>query len=289
MKARHGTLILVLAILAPAAAGWAEVKPPTNPLCTFENGRYRVDFLRASHCCPNVLEFWVENLESGRQGRISVATQIRQTGKMSLVADSKILVTGLLERDAKAIVVVDLESGELQDELHTFDYRLSPSQRHFVYSRRPAHRAEANQLLLLYDVTASAEDNRAGWPVTLDISNAGRPVYPESNAREGSYVSKPEEAFRLLSPLYWSEDESRVVFFETFEERFHLVTLDFSEGYEAPRVRKKELALAELAQVDAEKGSKLPIGTLRWKDANTVELSFLLGGIFHDGVAVDVP
>lgn len=290
---------LAVALLAPprpasgqvegTSGGEAPVKPDTNPLCALDNSRFHVDFLSGESCCPNELEFWVEDRETGRRGPVRVETTILRADKMILVAGSKIFVTGYMGRGAQGLAIVDLETGALQDEIHSYDYRLSPSARKLVYSRLADEPPEERRpLVLLYDLAASREANRAGSPAELGIANAGVPVYPESNARLGSYEPQLEPPHRYLSAFVWSDDETRLTFFEKFDGKYWLVILDFSEGASPAAVRKKEVALAELVP-GAPPDAELHLVTLHWKGEDTVEVEALVGGVFHDGVEVVVP
>ena len=208
-------LTTMLGFAATADAQNRDDSPAPDDLCALHSETFRVDLLRVGYCCPNVLEFWVGDDDGGR--RVAVETGIGRPGRMTLTPDDKVLVGGTLGRGARALVIVDVASGALQDELHSFDFRVSPSERRVVYSRRFAHDAPENErrsLVLLYDLSKDAAENRSGSPATLDIANAGVPIYPEANAAEGSYQSDLESPHLYLSPFLWSDDETRIVFFE---------------------------------------------------------------------------
>lgn len=266
-----------------------------DPICALRNERYNIQLIKEGrHCCPNPLELLFEDRQTLEKHAIPFEARLGKSATMRLIDDDSLLITGILEPGAKSLLLVDLEAGALQDEILTFDYRLSPSRQKLVYARYapPETPAEDRRtLLLFYDLARSAADNRAGRPPVRNAANAGRPIFPAANAEQGSYDPLLEERHRVLSPILWSEDEEGVVFFAEHAGRHALITVDLSDP-ESPRLAEKAVRLDDLlspAAAQTVRSGSRPVITLRWQDPGTVELQAVVGVAVQDPVAVALP
>lgn len=289
-KARALRALACLALLPTSAPAGAQGRQ-LDPLCALETPRFRVELIKEGRCCPNPLELLYEDRQTGEQRSLRLDARIARSAAMRLVDDTRLLITGRLVPGASSHLAVDLAAGVLQDEILTFDFRLSPSKRRMVYLRyvEPDAPPEARRpILLLYDFTLSATENRAGLPATLDATNAGLPIFPEANAESGSYDPPPEGSHRVLSPFLWSADERRILFVAALGGRGFLVAVDLPTETEGVRIARHPIELHDLLARQAP-AERLPYVSLRWKDSDTVELEAVLDGAVGEAVAMAVP
>lgn len=292
-----GGLLWALGGLSSSAAplsGAPETLRQIDPICALQTDRYRVQLVKEGRCCPNPMELLFEDRQTREKRSIPFAARVGKSANLRLIDDRTLLITGTLEPGAKSLLLVDLEAGRLRDEILTFDYRLSPSKQRLVYSRYAPPETPAEDrstLLLFYDLTRSAAANRAGRPASYDASNAGLPIFPAANAERGSYDPLSSERHRLLSPILWSQDEARVVFFAEHAGAHALVAVDLSSR-ESPRIARKPMHLDDLLSDPPSRrpaADARPVVTLRWQDPETVLLEAVLGVAVQDAVAVTVP
>ena len=153
--------------------------------------------------------------------------------------------------------VFDLEARREIDAVMGLDARLSEGGRYLVYrkffppdSSEPERRSD---LVLVYDLEADPDANRLNGredyrndPVG-EMTEAGRPVYPESYLRKRSYrVWVPDEKDRhavLPGGFFWLDRDRRIVFADHYGPDYYLVVLDLSAGLEGPSVEKRKLEI----------------------------------------------
>ena len=136
------------------------------------------------------------------------------------VTHGKLLVVGRTNQGNDLLVIFDLTSLDLLDEILCRDLVLSPSARFAVFERffprfgTPERHSQ--HMTLLYDVSATAEQNRLETPDTsFDV---GHPIYPRVPSTESRPYLLPLTAVREQKdrdhiPAYaWSYDERRIAF-----------------------------------------------------------------------------
>ncbi len=261
----------------PVSAGDADGQRQIDPICALQTDRYRVQLVKEGRCCPNPMELLYENRQTKEQHSVPFEARVGKSATMRLIDDRRLLITGTLEPGAHSLTVVDLEAGELTAEILSFDYRLSPSKRRIVYSRyQPTETPAADRypLLVLYDF-AQAPTGRPGVM-------PGKPIFPSANAERGT-DELLESGHRLLSPVLWSKDEERVVFFEETDSAHALIVIDLDPVH----LHRLPMTLDDLVLEEDQGGS--PVVTLAWKDRRTVALQAVIGGEVRDAVAVVLP
>ena len=236
-----------------------------DPLCALETERHRVELIKEGRCCPNEMELLIEDKNDGSLRSIEIESQLRKSATMRLAADSKLLIAGQLEHAATGVLVVDLDTGGLQDEIRASEYRLSPSKRRLVYTSFPAPRDSSTPRseVLVYDLSS---------PTTAAHKSPNSPpgvaVFPDG--------STPRH---IHSPLVWSQDESRIALVADFDGELSLVSVDLADGLESPAIRRQRIDIAD-------RPDQRPLFSLRWQDSDTVSLG-LLGE--DEPVAMKIP
>ncbi len=285
-------LTTFLAVLLSAFG--AAASPQVNPWCVLDGERYGVEFLRQGLCCPNRLEFAVQDKVGGGIRSLRIEASIARLNSVRVVARSKLVASGRVRRDGHLLLVADLEANALEDEIWSRDYRFSPSGRRIVYTTMPPEGSspEAHDpILLVYDLAAGRAANRAGRPAVLDRSNAGIPVFPEANAAAGSYDPALSPPHRYLSPFLWSEDETRIVFFGFSRGAYSLVTVDLGPGHAAPKIARRSVSPREFrtAEGPAGPGGRIPVVGIEWHGEGSVRLKTTGQGGLKESVVLALP
>ncbi len=104
--------------------------------------------------------------------------------------------------------------------------------------------------------------------------------FPERNAAERSYDPSLEPKHVYLSPFLWSPDEDKIVFFESFDGSYHLVTVDLSRGLDSPRIARRTVEVEEVVKEESRgrlterqiEAKRIAVVDLRWKDDRNVVL-----------------
>ncbi len=286
MTATRVLLIAFLVLHWPPLAAWAAAPavytPAEDSLCALRNGRFQVELVGESGCCPNRLSLYVLDQETGRERTLELETTVRKSGLMSLVGSDHLLIHALLERDGKALLLVDLAEGKLREEIWTYDFRLSPSGRRVVYTRHAgAGGAEAEQGTVLMLTDLLPPSGTEGAP-----ASSHREIFSVAEAEAG----KDEYPRRILSPLLWSEDESKVVFVERTASQPWLVSIDVSA--DAPRIRRRRIDPAKLVSPGSQQlstGEDLNTVTLAWQTPSTLLLQAFLDDGLQEAVAFALP
>jgi len=261
----------------PVSAGDAEGHRKIDPICALQTDRYHVQLVKEGRCCPNPMELLYENRRTKAQHSVPFEARIGKSATLRLIDDRRLLITGTLEPGAHSLTIVDLEAGEVTTEILSFDYRLSPSKRRIVYSRyQPADTPIGDRypLLVLHDFDQDLSQGSGLMP--------GKPIFPSANAERGT-DELLETGHRLLSPVLWSKDEERVVFFEELDRTHALVVIDL----DPVNIQRLPMTLEDLLLKNPKNGS--PVVTLAWKDRQTVALQAVIGSEVRDAVAVVLP
>ena len=288
-------MLLVLPLASSDAA-----TPKPDPLCSLNDSRYRVELVREGPCCPNELEFLVEEKESGRTHALHFKTRINRVRWMRILDDSRLLVVGRFQPGSNVLLLNDLKQEPAPEEIWSYGHQFSPSKRLIVYATHYSTTAppEAQRsILLLYQLARSPAQNRVGEPAALDVSNAGIPIFPERNAAERSYDPSLEPKHVYLSPFLWSPDEDKIVFFESFDGSYHLVTVDLSRGLDSPRIARRTVEVEEVVKEESRgrlterqiEAKWIAVVDLRWKDDRNVVLRLHADEDVREVVELPIP
>ena len=166
------------------------------------------------------------NMEDGGTQTRMLPPSLRHVDDVR-AAHAKLLIVGRTNQLNDLLVIYGLPSLGLLDVILCRDLVLSPSARYVVFERffpRSAPERHAQHLTLLYDVSATPQQNRLGGaPVPSFQSgsrsiDAGYPIYPKTSSDESNPYLIPvtavrEEKDRDHTPPYaWSHDERRIAF-----------------------------------------------------------------------------
>lgn len=167
-------------------------------------------------CCPRNLVFAAENLDTGEKRELSFSARMEELADFRIIAEDQLLVTGRLRYGGDILLLGDLQSGQPKDTIWAYGWDLSPSGKYVIYnSHYPRLGPEKKSLVLLYDLSASAEENRLkGWSDTYFSNGPGRPVYPPLNALRSSYALSLADRRISVSPFVWTEDEQAILFLD---------------------------------------------------------------------------
>lgn len=193
-------------------------------------------------CCPRNLVFNAENLDTGEKRELSFSARVEELSEFQIVADSQLLVTGRLRYGGDILLLGDLQTGKPKDTIWAYGWDLSPSGEYVIYnSHYPRLGPEKKSLVLLYDLSASAEENRLeGWSDAYFSNGPGRPVYPPLNALRASYALSLAERRLSVSPFVWAEDERTILFLDKqivdTREMTSLVLLRLNGPQDSPEI-----------------------------------------------------
>lgn len=105
-------------------------------------------------------------------------------------------------------------------------------------------------------------------------------IYPPDNAKRQDpkpYVEKPEGRRLRFSPISWSGNDERIVFFELFDKprEFYLVEVDFSKGLDAAISYRTKIDVDQLLKKGANpSGSAFWVKKITWLDEKRIEGTF---------------
>ena len=224
---KFSTLLLLLVMLTN-----------TTGASSTESAEWRVDPRGSEEfaTCPAGIKFrFVANNKKRAITRpFEVASMMRMLRDVQVVG-SKALLFGDLTHSGNMVLVYDLNSGRVLDEIYGYQFRLSPMHRYLAYLRfhpRFTPKEFISDVVLLYDPNKDAMANRLSSAATAPSpENGGVPVYPRYNVDVG--VLSPElgssSTVSVMQPMIWQED--KLLFLVRYESnRIEAVGVDFSPG-----------------------------------------------------------
>lgn len=240
-----------------------------------ENEMYRVSLIetleKQGHYGQNVREFTfrVVHKPTGSESAVTMENMTTDIERVEIVND-RMLVVG--DQNLKDITLIDLKQGKEIDFFYGFGPQLSETRRYLLYQKFYHGRGmepTQSDLLLLYDLTASPEENRVekkykhsreksqhiGDPAyQVAAINVGRPIYPPENVTQQSYfvwVPAPEERHQIVpeGEYLWLENDSKVVFVDKTGGEVWLVAVDLSHGLAQVQSKKKLIDVASLIDI----------------------------------------
>ena len=200
--------------------------PSVSPHATattveFETGSYKAIAAVEVDADAGTLQVTRKMEDGGTQTRLLPAS-LRHVDDVR-AAHGKLLIVGRTNQFNDLLVIYGLPSLGLLDVILCRDLVLSPSARFIVFERffpRSAPERHAQHLTLLYDVSATPQQNRLGGVPVPDFESgfrsidAGYPIYPEPSSDDRvPATGAREQKDRDHNPPYaWSDDERRVAF-----------------------------------------------------------------------------
>lgn len=241
-----------------------------------ENNQYEVNLIsREKHeegSNQYKFTFSVENKLTQQKSLIEMKNMTTEIEEISIVKN-RLIIFGYVNNDAAGVTLIDLKKNEEMDFILCFSPVFSESKRFLIYEKfRPRFAPEEVQsdLVLLYDLTKSPEDNRLqnnyknikkkskriGDPEYLTASeNVGVPLYPEKNVSEQIYfvwVPTIEERHfvRGLGIYLWLEQDKKVVFLDRYKGDNWLVSVDLTKGLDKVEIKKKIIDVSSILVLD---------------------------------------
>ncbi len=214
---------------------------------------------------PNVLNATVSNGVT----QFTVAATVRITSiKDSFVSNNKLVAIGDAG-DASNVVVIDLMARRLADWFFCYAPKhVSPNWIVYVEWYQGHGIPNPNEVVLLYDLTRTPEENRLPAAGKLEIPApiqagpvvVGIPIYPESNARAKSYRMETENALEseliLRGPSFLFLPPARLVFValkghDALDYSDYLVVVDLSRGIENAAIQTIDIPKDQLKRSGA--------------------------------------
>ena len=162
-----------------------------------------------SDCIAGVrFAFVFQELASGVVQQISTATAMRAVRTVRIVG-AKALILGELSYSGDSVLLYDLASATLIDELYGYQFAVSDSGLAMAYLRfypRFTPPEFVSDVVLIYDLNKDTEGNRVGSARQApNPENGGIPIYPEMNAMEQVLAPKlpVNDATQIMAPLVW--------------------------------------------------------------------------------------
>ncbi len=238
------------------------------------------------HLGEKDLMFSIVKKETGKTKEITITGRFKMIKELHIAENNKLLAIGELPRGGDAISIVDLSKYGVQDTIWAYGYALSPSKRFIAFlSHYPPYGLPEfkRSILLIYDLSKSSAENRLP---SLNILSAdadkfvGIPAFPDVNVEEQSYDINLDTKHNFTSPLLWSEDETKLVFTEYYNNQNLVVSIDIKGGIERPIIRREQINMKKLIKweklLDITKKEiesrpyMLSSRSLRWKDRDKI-------------------
>lgn len=185
----------------------------------------------------------------------------------------RLIVHGRMKGDT--IVVIDLKARTVLDKIRGYWLSFSPDSRFVVYQGflRPQHGKNSpyNDVLLVYDFSASPRENRIDQPVD-EPYRVGIPVYPRQNLTHLSYDDTVPAGVRevgVRSPLYWSEGSKQIYFVSRLAQKYFFVRVNVGRGLKMAQIQEQEITKAE--------GLEVTIKEIRLENDEIVLVTFKYG------------
>jgi hypothetical protein len=230
--------------------------------------------------CPEALSdecffFRVEEKLDHRVTTFRLANQTAQVDALNIVAASRLAILGRALPNLAIVSVADLPSGKEIDRIVCVGPSLSPDRRFFVYLKfvpaHPGYEWSPSAEYLIYDLTASAQDNRTpgdrGRP--LEPYDVGWPLYPEgvkNTPGDNMFEGHDLPVHLMTSLFYWLGKPDTVAFVDCWQGVNSLVVADVSEGIQHPRVSVYPIDTAAVVNLPACKSKVAPSDFERWSE-----------------------
>lgn len=198
--------------------------------------------------------FVVNDIIAGRENTF-VLDNLSSEIKRLLIFGEKLLVIGEEATSRAAVItLVSLRDGVVEDTIMGFSPEFSPGRRYVIFKKyfspKAADPPKRSDLVLLYDLNRSADENRIRGlkayrndPLGL-LTEVGRPVFPDINARKKRYrVWVREEAKRhsiLPGGFFWPDGEKQVAFIDRVGHSFYFVVIETDSLEKQPSLHRAE-------------------------------------------------
>lgn len=186
----------------------------------------------------------IEHRRGGRSATVELNNRTDVVGDVLVVRPDRIVVRGKLSRQYldEIFTVVGADANRIIDTVWARGAAVSPDTRTVAYQYRstPTTQGELWAALVVYDLTATPQENTAAGAEPDLPSERGVVVYPEEHRVAQRYWflldhdAAPQRSF--ASPIAWSADSKRIAVVEREGNLARLVTVDLSNGVRQPVV-----------------------------------------------------
>ncbi len=262
MTNRRSILVAIAAIimsLSLLSSSNAYVSGKTE----IEDENLKITFKKTEKCdeCAgsNVLfifDFYDKKI--GKTKELKFPIRMRQIKALKRYKE-RLIIAGDLRHGGDIVTIVSLDNLKIIDTIWGYDMYLSDDNRYMVYIEHYPRLARAfiKQIVNIYDINASPEENRVDKQYLSSPQYVGIPIYPEENAKNKDVnFSVPDEKEQngYISPFYFYSQNQRIVFIEYYKDNYYLSVVDISKGIRNSIVLRKELVREALSDEFEEGG-----------------------------------
>jgi hypothetical protein len=260
--ARHS--ILTIAFLALT---WLGLGPSAlGKISAVENANWKIYLVGTTTCSEGeciegvAQDFAIVDMTTGEVGvfvldnaTTRVESLVLYSSKLVIFGDmgySEIRDTGYTGHDGEIVTVVDLETGNILDELRSRDISSSPDGRYLAFStyyRRTwklEEQKEQKNIVLLYDLESDPSDSRVLGYEGSQLG-AGVPLFPpESRAAmaSGVPIANVPGGLREQISFIWDEESQWLAFIATdLDLHLRLVSVHLHDGFDPSQVCSRRL------------------------------------------------
>jgi len=239
-----------------------------------ENEEYMIKLTRWERLPPyddRKFTFSVHHKLTQQDSIIEMENMTTEIGEIKIVKD-RLVIFGDVSNAAWGVTILDLKRHKEIDFIICYRPQLSETKRYLIYEKFYPRFSpeEASDLILIYDLEQSPEDNRVeekyknirekskrvGDPGYLIASeNVGYPIYPEENIAKQTYfvwVPSPEERHFILTrgKYLWLDQDNKILFVDGYGGENWLVLVDLSKGLSKMTIKKKIIDVASVLTLD---------------------------------------
>ncbi len=256
MSAVKYTGILCFILLCSLCTAATEL--PGDPY--IESDAYLIKLVKWERLGPGYdsykFTFRARNKKSAQESTLVVQNETTSLRSADVIG-RVLAVFGEAGGTADVVTLLNIDSGELVDHFLCYWPQLSSEKRYIAYRKfypRAADPALTSDLVLLYNLQASAAANRAGMDGRTS-DEIGIPIFPPENASAHSlrvWVEAPEERNRVypVSKFLWLKGDSDVLFVNKKGDGNWVVLVDLSGGLDHVVVRQKKIDVGAMLQLD---------------------------------------
>jgi hypothetical protein len=269
---------------------WRAVPPGFHPALqktlSAESDRWRVVLTEWTYPCPNALSdecysFRAQDRLAHSVTTFRLANQTAQVDALSIVDQSRLAILGHALPNLAVVSLTELPSGKEIDHFVCGWPSLSPDGRIAAYimfvPAHPGYGWSPSDDYLVYDLTASPEDNRppANRAVPPGPYDVGWPIWPE-----GAKNSPGDNMFEGQDvPVHWMASEgffwlgkfNRVAFVDRWQGVESLIIADLRDGIQHPKVSARPIPTSEILDLASSRSKVAPSDFESWsKDPSTL-------------------
>jgi len=210
---------------------------------TLEN----VDPKEAPYMEKKNITFSVTDKTAGKKTKLNFSLRACTNPDFMIIGGKYLFFEADLRTYFPRYVLADLKTGKIIHEISSFDFSFSPTRR-YMYYRTYFTKFDSNKstFFMILDMER-VEDPKI--PIQYNDNYTppyavGWPLYPKEYVESLDWAVSPDCG--IISPILWSENETRLVFlsFNELDEQNYVVDIDISEGLDKPKIKTKPISLS---------------------------------------------